>query len=83
LPERGIFGGPPYGETVAVYREISPALNAERGRASLLKEYESNNPIFGMQLFSAARTLGEPVELVFDPDEGHMFSHPKHRVSFM
>ena len=79
----GIFGGPPYGETYERYREISPALNAARVRAPLLKEYESNNPVFGLQLYSALRTLGTPVELVLYPDEGHIFSQPKHRISSM
>jgi dipeptidyl aminopeptidase/acylaminoacyl peptidase len=79
----GILGGPPYGETYKNYQEISPALNAARVRAALLKEYESKNTIYGLQLFSALRTLGKPVEMALYPDEAHIFFQPKHRISSM
>ena len=79
----GLFGGPPYRDTYQRYQEFSPALNAQRVRAPLLREYGSIMALQSLEFYTAMRRYGKPVEQVIYPDEPHIFSQPKHRLSSM
>lgn len=77
-----ILGGPPYGETFKNYQEFSPALNAHRVAAPVLAEFADRH-ISALEFYTALRRHQKPVELVFYPGEGHIFSQPKHRLASM
>lgn len=79
----GLFGGPPYGGTLKNYEELSPALNAERVRVPLLREYGSEVSFQSLEFYTALRRHNKPVEQIFYNNEAHVFAQPRHRVSSM
>lgn len=76
-----IVGGPPVGEWYARYLESAPLLRAPPQDVPILREYES------LRLDALQYTMwwerGAQMELVFYPDEGHIFWQPVHRLSSM
>ena len=72
-------GGWPGGAAAPRWRELSPALNAEKTQAALLINATEREYLGGLQLYTALKELRKPVELVIYPDEGHVKNQPKHR----
>lgn len=79
----GIFGGPPYGETLANWMTYAPAFNADRVRMPILMEASAEEALISLEMFSAFREHGVPVEFVIYPDEGHVVTSPAHRYASM
>src|SRR5690606_19084767 len=77
------FGGPPLGETWRNYQKVSPALNAHRISAPLLREYGPDVGVQSLELFAMMRRLGKPVEQVIYPNAAHVFDRPSHRLASM
>ncbi|MBI5281107.1 MAG: S9 family peptidase [Candidatus Solibacter usitatus] len=77
------FGGPPFGEAYANYRRVAPALNADKVKAPLLREYGSDVGVQSLEFYMALRRLGKPVEQVIYPGAPHVFSLPSHRKASM
>jgi dipeptidyl aminopeptidase/acylaminoacyl peptidase len=78
-----VLAGPPSGPTLANWLSFSPAFNADRVRAPVLMEYNSDEALFGLEMSTALRRHGVPVEFVIYPDDGHVFMQPVHRLSSM
>jgi dipeptidyl aminopeptidase/acylaminoacyl peptidase len=76
-----LVGGSPDGPAASNWKELSPALNANRVNAALLINAPDREYIGGLQFYTALRELQKPVELVVYPDEGHIKSQPKHRYA--
>jgi acetyl esterase/lipase len=51
--------------------------------APLLIEAAAQEALYSLEFYTALRRLGKPVELVIYPDEGHIYSQPKHRLASM
>jgi dipeptidyl aminopeptidase/acylaminoacyl peptidase len=77
LFDEGYFGGSPYGPAFANWKEISPALNTANVSGPVLMQYAKR--IWGLEFYVAMKSLGKPVELVFYPDDDHVFDVPTHR----
>jgi dipeptidyl aminopeptidase/acylaminoacyl peptidase len=80
--QESVMGGPPYGRAEKNWRQVSPALNAGNVNIPVLMEYVDKN-VYALDFFTALKSQGKQVELVFYPDEGHIFSQPNHRLSSM
>jgi dipeptidyl aminopeptidase/acylaminoacyl peptidase len=78
-----VMGGPPYGETLKNWIAFSPAYNAGRVEAPVLMEYSGAEAFLGLEMSSAYRSHGVPVELIIYPDEGHVLTRPLHRYHSM
>jgi dipeptidyl aminopeptidase/acylaminoacyl peptidase len=78
-----ILGGPPYGSTLANWLKFSPVFNADRVRAPVLIESSSDEAIYQLEMHTALRRNGVPVEFVIYPDDGHVLSQPRHRFASM
>jgi len=79
----GTMGGSPYGDYDKRFDDLSSALHANRASSPLLIETPTEEMLFSLEFYSALRRLGKPVELVVYPDEGHIYSQPKHRLASM
>jgi dipeptidyl aminopeptidase/acylaminoacyl peptidase len=79
----GTMGGSPYGEYDKRFDELSTVRQAHRVSAPLLIEAAAQEMLHSLEFYSALRGLGKPVELVIYPDEGHIYSQPKHRLASM
>lgn len=69
----------PDGKAAERWRELSPALNAERVKAPLLIQVADSEYIYGLQFYTTMKDLGKPLELIIYADEGHVKNQPKHR----
>ena len=78
-----VVGGPPYGAAVEAWLRFFPASNPDRITAPLLMEFDANEVVAGLEMYTALRRQGKPVELVVYPDESHVFSQPVHRFVSM
>lgn len=78
----GIFGGPPLGEWYEKYNKISPALNAANVHNPVMLQHASDT-IGTLEFYTALKTQGKSVELLFYPNESHIFFQPKHRFYAM
>jgi dipeptidyl aminopeptidase/acylaminoacyl peptidase len=79
----GTMGGSPYGEYDKRFDDLSTVRQAQRVSAPLLIESAAQEMLFSLEFYTALRRLGKPVELVIYPDEGHIYSQPKHRLASM
>lgn len=61
------------------WRELAPALNAERIKAPLLVNSADSEVLASLMLWNSLKELDKPVELFIYPDESHIKSKPKHR----
>jgi dipeptidyl aminopeptidase/acylaminoacyl peptidase len=75
-------GGWPDGSAAKVWREVSPALNAQRVRAPLMLE-AAESPYGALHYYTALKKRHKAVELVIYPDETHVFHQPDHLLSSM
>jgi dipeptidyl aminopeptidase/acylaminoacyl peptidase len=76
-------GGPPYGKSYANWLKFSPALNAQRVRIPLLKEFNGDTLVGGLEFYTALKFNRVPVEYVVYPDEPHIMTQPVHRFYSM
>jgi dipeptidyl aminopeptidase/acylaminoacyl peptidase len=79
----GTMGGSPYGEYDKRFHDLSTVRQAHRVSAPLLIEAAAQEMLHSLEFYAALRRLGKPVELVIYPDEGHIYSQPKHRLASM
>lgn len=79
----GTMGGSPYGEYDKRFDGLSTVRQAHRVSAPLLIEAAAQEALYSLEFYTALRRLGKPVELVIYPDEGHIYSQPKHRLASM
>lgn len=77
------LGGPPYGPTLGNWAMFSPAQNADQVRVPVLMEASAEEGPAGLEMYSALRYYGVPVDFVIYPDEGHVFTQPVHRLASM
>jgi len=77
------FGGPPFGDAYPHYKRLSPAWNADRVRAPLLREYGGDVGVQSLEFYMALRKLGKPVEQIIYPGAPHVFALPSHRLASM
>jgi dipeptidyl aminopeptidase/acylaminoacyl peptidase len=76
--DEGIYGGSPFGQAANNYAQLAPALNASKVRAPVFMEYAQR--IWGLEFYTAVKKTGGQAELIFYPDEDHIFFQPKHRM---
>jgi dipeptidyl aminopeptidase/acylaminoacyl peptidase len=77
---RAFFGGPPAGLWSQAYAHSSPVLRPAP-HVPVLREYELRS-LHGLEYLSWA-DQGAEVELVFYPDDAHVFEQPVHRLASM
>lgn len=66
------------------WKAISPALNAEKIKGSLLIQTPENEYLSALQLFSAIQHAGGASDLYIYPNEGHLITRePAHQLSRM
>ncbi len=78
-----VLGGPPFGPTLANWLKFSPFFNVSEARAPVLMEFNPLEALIGLEMSSAFRRAGVPVEFVLYPGEGHIFTQPQHRLNSM
>jgi dipeptidyl aminopeptidase/acylaminoacyl peptidase len=61
------------------WQALSPALNAERVRASLLIHVADTEFLVGLQMYNRLKLHGKPVEMIVFPGERHLKMQPRHR----
>ena len=76
-----MVGGSPDGPAAENWKELSPALNANKVTAALLVNAPDREYIGGLQFYTALKEQRKPVELIVYPEEGHIKSQPKHRYT--
>ena len=79
----GTMGGSPYGEYDKRFDDLSTVRQAHRVSAPLLIESAAQEMLHSLEFYTALRRLDKPVELIIYPDEGHIYSQPKHRLASM
>ena len=79
----GTMGGSPYGEYDKRFDDLSTVRQAHRVSAPLLIEAAAQEMLYSLEFYTALRRLDKPVELIIYPDEGHIYSQPKHRLASM
>ena len=80
---KGTMGGSPYSEYDKRFDDLSTVRQAHRVSAPLLIEAAAQEMLHSLEFYTALRRLAKPVELVIYPDEGHIYSQPKHRLASM
>jgi dipeptidyl aminopeptidase/acylaminoacyl peptidase len=88
-----IYGGPPYGATLASWEKYSISFNLDKIHTPLLmeemgygREYDRTKlPPRGLipyfEVFAGLSRLGKPVELYYYPNEDHQPDHPLARLA--
>jgi len=77
------MGGPPYPPALRQYESFSPVLNADRVTAPVLIEADQVEAPSELEMYSALRRNGVPVDFYIYPDEGHIFHQPENRFRSM
>lgn len=87
-----MYGGPPYGATLANWLKYSPSFTVDSIHTPILMEEMgygrsyANETLIPLnlaphfELFTALNRLGKPVELYYYPSEGHEPDHPRARL---
>jgi dipeptidyl aminopeptidase/acylaminoacyl peptidase len=75
---KSIFGGGPYPRSLDRWMQMSPTMSADRVKIPVLQEYSTASP-FGFEFHTAVTSQGGVAELVFYPDELHVFEGPRNR----
>jgi dipeptidyl aminopeptidase/acylaminoacyl peptidase len=78
-----VVGGPPYGSTIGSWLRFFPSSRPSTITAPLLMEFDADEAVAGLEMYTGLRREGTPVEFVIYPDESHVFSQPTHRVASM
>jgi len=78
-----VLGGPPYGNTLQNWLSFSPPMNANRVLTPVLMGFNNHEAFYGMEMRSALKRAGVPVEFWVYPGEGHIFTGPSHRLLSM
>ncbi len=88
-----MYGGPPYGDTLANWQKYSISFNLDKIHTPMLMEEmgygtrDDNQLLIPLNLavrYEVSRglaRLGKPVEMYFYPDEVHQPEHPKARLA--
>jgi len=80
---RYVFGGSPYDPAAfANYRRLSPTFRVEMAAGPVLQQVASGSTS-QFALHMALREHGVPSELVYYPNESHLFHQPQHRLLAM
>ena len=79
----GVMGGTAYGKHDPRYDELSTAGHVGDLSVPLLIQTPVQEMLWSLEFYTAAKTQGKPVEMVVYPDEGHIYSQPKHRLASM
>lgn len=80
---RQIFGGSPFDPAaVPNYQRLSPTFRAAKAAGPVLQQVASGSAS-QLALHVALREAGVPSELVYYPNESHLFHQPKHRLAAM
>lgn len=81
--EDHIMGGPPWGNSLKNYESFSPTLLGDRVTAPMLIQASGQEAQYELQMYTALRRNGRPVELVIYHGDGHTFTSPEHRFHSM
>jgi dienelactone hydrolase len=76
------FGGGPYPRFLEKWTQMSPTMSAHRVKIPVLQEYSTRNPS-GLEFSTAVNSQGGAAEIVFYPDEVHVFLGPRNRLHSM
>src|SRR3546814_19726606 len=80
---RSIFGGSPFDpEATALYQRLSPTFRAEQAAGPVLQQVAGGSAS-QLAFHVSLREANVPSELVYYPDETHLFHQPLHRLSAM
>lgn len=78
-----IYGGSPYdAKAVPNYRRLSPTFRAEQAAGPILQQV-ALGAASQLELHVALRQAGMPSELVYYPNESHLFHQPLNRLTAM
>lgn len=83
---QALYGGSPYDSDSQVldnYRRLSPSFRAAEFNGPLLQQFPAINAPFAFELRRLLLDAGVATELVFYPDESHIFWHPERRAAAM
>ena len=81
-----IYGGSAYDSDPQVrenYRRFSPTFRANVFAGALLEQCTANSAPYGLERLTLLRKADVPVELVFYPNESHLFWHPRRVAAAM
>jgi dipeptidyl aminopeptidase/acylaminoacyl peptidase len=80
---RAVYGGSPYDRAaVPRYERLSPTFRAARAAGPMLQQVAGGHST-QFELNAALRDAGVPTELVYYPDESHLFHQPRNRLTAM
>lgn len=80
---RAIYGGSPYDRAaVPRYERLSPTFRAALAAGPILQQVASGHST-QFEFNAALRDAGVPSELVYYPDESHLFHQPRNRLTAM
>lgn len=80
---RSIFGGSPYdAKAVPNYQRLSPTFRAKLAAGPVLQQVAAGLAS-QLELHVALRQAGNPSELVYYPNETHLFHQPRHQLTAM
>ncbi len=74
--------GGPYPRFLNQWMQLSPTMSADRVKIPVLQEYRTGNP-GGFEFNAAVTSQGGAAEMVFYPDEVHVFQGPRNRLHSM
>ena len=79
-----LYGGSPFDPAFAQnYRNLSVSFRAKEMAGPLLQLYAQGNSLGALELHSLLEDAGIPTELVYFPQESHIFFGPRHRAAAM
>jgi len=82
--DENMYGGPPYGATLANWLKYAPAFNADKVTSPLLMEYIGEGSLTwfsGIEFFTALNKQGKTVEFYYYPSGEHTLDTPLERVA--
>jgi Prolyl oligopeptidase family len=81
---RGMFGGSPNDPAATEsYRRFSPSFRAKEFAGPLLQQTTAHSGPWALELHTLLGEAHVPTELVFYPNETHLFHEPRHRAAAM
>jgi dipeptidyl aminopeptidase/acylaminoacyl peptidase len=79
-----IYGGSPYdAKALGNYLRLSPSFRAPQFAGPLLQLFTQANGLNALELHALLQDQKIPTELVFFPNENHIFWHPRRRAAAM
>lgn len=80
---RSVFGGSPYDPVaVPLYRRLSPTFRAAQAAGPILQQVAGAHTS-QLEFHVSLRDAGVPSELVYYPNESHLFHQPRNRLTAM